>query len=242
MGMNWLTTDFHTLFRLDDIGRIERQNDPDRSPGPRFWLGGCAAGNVWGIGAGVPDDVAGELEARAAEEPPFVHPALPRHLDRYLSVLASDAEVEAQVFGLIYELPHQLPRVAGVDLVDGESAEGQALLRSLRDDGMPRGLHEAGFLTPADFWPPWCAARVDGEIASIAFAARLSEVGAELGVTTAEAFRGHGMAAAATAGSSRLASLRSRTLFYSTTRDNVSSQRVTARLGLRLRGASLRIR
>ncbi|WP_312367172.1 GNAT family N-acetyltransferase [Ensifer sp.] len=82
---------------------------------------------------------------------------------------------------------------------------------------------------------------VEGEVASLAFAARLADNGAELGLVTTKAFRGQGFAAAATAGWTRLPTLRSRTLFYSTDRDNISSQRVAERLGLHLRGASLRI-
>jgi len=59
----------------------------------------------------------------------------------------------------------------------------------------------------------------------------------ELGLATAKAFRGRRFAAAATAAWSRLPSLQSR-LFYSTGRNNISSQRVAARLVLQLRGAS----
>jgi predicted GNAT family acetyltransferase len=75
----------------------------------------------------------------------------------------------------------------------------------------------------------------------VAFAARLSKAGACLGVVTVPAFRGKGYAAAVTAEWSRLPSLKSRALFYSTDQSNTSSQRVVARLGLRFLGASLRL-
>jgi RimJ/RimL family protein N-acetyltransferase len=84
-------------------------------------------------------------------------------------------------------------------------------------------------------------ALVDGKAASVAFAARIAETGAELGVATAKAFRGQGYAAAAIAGWSASPALQSRALFYSTDRINVSSQRVVARVGLRFVGASLRL-
>lgn len=108
-------------------------------------------------------------------------------------------------------------------------------------DGVPESWFDLGFHGVADFWSPWCAAIVDGEVASLACAARLTDSGAELGLVTAKAFRGRGFGAAATAGWSRLPTLRSRTLFYSTDRDNASSKRVASRLGLRHHGASLRI-
>jgi len=78
------------------------------------------------------------------------------------------------------------------------------------------------------------------EIAAIAIAARLGEKGAEVGVYTFSNFRGRGLAAAVTASWSAMRSLDGRALFYSTSRSNRSSQRVAARLGLRLIGASVR--
>lgn len=238
-GNQWLNIDYSTLFRLRHDGRIDRENDPDGSPGPRFWFAGCADGNVFGVRADLADDLAIELESLAATEPPLIHPAKPKHLDRYLSLL--DGGVAAHNFGLIYELPRAHPYPSDARLIDNGSAEGQELMRSWAIDGVPQGLFELGFRNVTDFWAPWCAAVIDGEVASIAFSARLANAGAELGLVTVKAFRGRGLAAAATAGWSRLATLRSRTLFYSTDRNNISSQRVAARLGLRLHGASLRI-
>jgi predicted GNAT family acetyltransferase len=79
------------------------------------------------------------------------------------------------------------------------------------------------------------------DIAALAFAARLGERGAEIGVVTLPQFRGRGFAAAATAAWSALPMLQDRALFYSTHRDNLSSQRVIARLGLPFLGVSMRL-
>jgi hypothetical protein len=138
-------------------------------------------------------------------------------------------------------LPHGLPLDSSAELVVGNSARGSDLLHELVAHGMPDALIEIGFTSLVDFWAPWCVVLVDGEIASIAFPARLSDVGAELGLVTVKQFRGRGLGAAVTAGWSCLDALQDRTLFYSTQRTNRSSQRVAERLGLRLRGASLRI-
>ena len=240
LGIEWLKIDYRTLFRLRPDGRIKRENDPDCSPGPRFWLAGCAEGNIFGVHADLPKDSDAELEGLVAAEPPFTYPATPRYLDRYLSIL-DRRRPAAHKFGLIYELPQLLPYMSDARLIGSDSEEGRDFVRSLSATGLSAGLFEIGFRDVADFWPPWCVAVVDGEIASIAFAARLSDLGAELGLATAKTFRGRGFAAAATAGWSRLPSLQSRVLFYSTDRNNISSQRVAARLGLQLRGASLRI-
>ncbi len=239
-GNDWLETDYRTLFRLRPDGRIECENDPDQSVGPRFWLAGCADGSLFGLRADLPDDLAAKLESLAASEPSFMPQTTPKHLESYLSLLGGDSPPDHDL-GLIYELPHALPYSSDARLVSSESDEGRELMQSWAEGRIPEGLFELGFCEVADFWAPWCAAIVDGEVGSIAFAARLADTGAELGLATAKAFRGLGLASAATAGWSRLPALRSRTLYYSTDRDNRSSQCVAARLGLRLRGASLRI-
>ncbi len=106
---------------------------------------------------------------------------------------------------------------------------------------MPPALHEAGFKSIADLWEPWCVAVEGEEVAAIAFAARLGVIGAEIGVYTFPGFRSRGFAAAVTAEWSSIPSLDGRALFYSTSRSNRSSQRVAARLGLRIIGASVGI-
>ncbi|MBN3800426.1 GNAT family N-acetyltransferase [Burkholderia sp. Ac-20392] len=237
---DWLDIDYRTLFRLHPNRRIEHENDPECSPAPRFWLGRCADGNLAGIRADVPTPIADELARVADSEPPIADRMQPAHLERYLALLAP---VPHWNIGLVYPLPHALgfdtdPRVA---LIDGDSDAGRRLLHALSTHGMPEGLFSMGFRRVADLWAPWCAAVVDGEVASVAFAARLSEVGAELGLATAPAFRGRGLAAAVTTAWSRLPSLQTRTLFYSTGSDNRASQRVASRLGLTLRGTTLRV-
>jgi hypothetical protein len=233
-----LAIQLRTLFVLTGAGKIERENDPDHSPGPRLWLAGCAAGNV----AAVSRDVADEIAALAATEPPFARPErTPRYLDRYLDLLSRDAPVVRETFGSIYKLPHHVQYECRVELIDDESHEGRRVHEFLSAHGMPDGLAELGFRSVSDLWRPWCIARVDGVVASVAFAARLSDVGAELGVATVKAFRGRGHAAAAVAGWSRLPALQSRELFYSADGGNVSSHRVAARLALRSLGASLRL-
>lgn len=241
LATDWLKLNYCTLFQLDGDGRIEHENDPPRSAAPRFWLAGCTDGNIFGTRGDLSDDLAEELECLAATEPPFSPWSTPRHLHRYLSLLGSGGSA-AHNFGLIYELRHSHPSWREVRLLSSDSEEGQALTLSWTLAGLPHGLLQLGFLHVADLWPPWCAALKGDEVASVAFTARLANAGAELGLVSVEAFRGSGLAAAATAGWSGLPALRSRTLFYSTDRENISSQRVAARLRLRLRGASLRVR
>lgn len=238
-----LAIQLRTVFVLTGAGRIERENDPDSSPGPRLWLAGCASGNVVAVRRDVSDGVAAEIIAVAVSEPPFVTcSSRPKYLDRYVELLSREAAVSQQTLGPIYRLPHRLQHSSRhVELIDDRSEKGEKFRELVSRNGMPDGLAELGFLGVSDLWRPWCMSMVNGEVASLCFAARISDVGAELGVVTVKAFRGRDHAAATVAGWSRLPTLQSRELFYSTDESNLSSQRVVARLGLHPLGASLRI-
>jgi hypothetical protein len=222
--------------------RISTRNDPDRSPAPRFALFGCASGNIHGVRADVTAGIAAQLVNFASLEPPFVGQSdAPKHLDRYIELLSSVAPVPRPRLEVTYVLPNDVAYQHDVRLICSDSVEGGELRRSLTDRGLPTGLAEMGFADVSEFWDPWCVALEHDEVASVAFAARLSETGASLGLATSPALRGKGYAAAATAGWTRMPALRSHALFYSTDRMNTSSQRVIARLGLRFLGASIEL-
>lgn len=244
---HWLNTDFRTIFVLRNDGRMIRTNEPDNSRGRKFYLAGCADGNVGGVGIDVPDDIATKLEALIADEPPWgTGEEIPQRLDQYLSLiklffdLGPGFNIQSQLH-LIYELPHLLQSEINVQLIDHNSIQGKKLLKSWEVSGLPGNLLELGFKSGPDIWPPWCAAVVDDEVASLAFTARLSDKAAELGLVTVKSFRGRGLAAAAVAGWTTIKELQSRKLFYSTSKENLASQRVAEKLGLRRIGTSLTI-
>jgi len=235
-----LAIQFATDFVFESSGRIATRNDPDRSRAPRFALSCCASGNVCGIRADVADDIAAELMGYAALEPPCADQSgVPRHLGRYIELLSRDAIVQHPRLGVTYVLPNDISYKLDIKLICSDSVAGEELCATVTDEGLPAGLAEMGFR--GEFWAPWCVALYDREVASVAFAARLSATGADLGLATAPRLRGRGFAAAATAGWARMPELRSRALFYNTDQTNVSSQRVVARLGLRYLGLSLEL-
>ena len=235
-----LQVDIDTMFVMSASGRIERENDPDRSSGPRVFFVGCPFGNLIRVRYDL-DDVAMRILEVAAEEPPWHDPdAMPACAEKIVELL-SDGQAAAVSTALVYQLPNGLRYEHPGAIVRGDSDEGRQMLARLADRGMPDYMQTAGFKGAGDFWEPWCVAMDNGEIASMAFAARLGVSGAELGVYTFPKYRSRGLAAAVTAAWSSMRSLNQRALFYSTSKSNRSSQRVTARLGLRLIGTSVRI-
>lgn len=231
-----INTELRARFSLTPEGRIEREAAPDGSPGPLMFLAGCDSGNLVQFGHELPCEVVDTLNALAVTEPPLsTRGGIPVHLERYLELLGPLGAVEAHP-GFSFHLPHRSPAGAAATLVSSGTVEGARLEADLTRDGMPPDLVEMGFRDVSDLWAPWCLALQDGRVASLAFAARLGEGGAELGLATPPAFRGRGLAAAATAGWSALPALADRTLFYSTATSNLASQRVVAKLGLRFIG------
>ena len=237
-----LNLDAETTFVISGLDRIVRENDPDCSPGPRVFFSGCPLGNIARVRRDVEDQIARSVLAIAAKESPWRDPGvLPKCVGKIVELLSCSQPVKTITPALIYRLPNGLKYEHPAVIVRGDSVEGERMLARLADRGLPQSMLDAGFKGVGDFWEPWCVALEGDEIASIAFAARLGDAGAGTGVYTFPKFRARGFAAAVTASWSSMASLNSRALFYSLQKSNRSSQRVAARLGLRLIGASVRV-
>jgi RimJ/RimL family protein N-acetyltransferase len=237
-----LALDAAASFVLTRGGRILRTNSPASEPPPRLHVARCSGGNVLHLRRDVGESAARALEALVAAEPPLPGPdGTPVHLDDYLQILTAEAPVERWELGLTWTFPERLGYAHPAPLIYSDTAEGDRRLRRFDAEGMPAELVALGFADTGEFWSPWCVALDGDEFASIAFAARLGPTAAEAGVATVPAVRGRGFAAASTAGWASHPALSGHTLFYSTSRENRSSQRVAERLGLRFLGATFTI-
>ena len=214
----------------------------ERPIGPRLYLAGCAAGNVVHIRHDVNEETAARVLALAKAAPPWRDPdAPPDCLSDIVERLGRDGPVEVNGPEIVFRLPSDIKLDHAATLVQSDTADGERLLARLAQEGLPKSLVHAGFLSLGDFWWPWCVAMQGHDIAAMAFTPRLGDTGAEIGVFTFPAYRSRGFAAAVTAGWSSLASLQGRDLIYSTRLANRSSRRVAERLGLRPIGARVRI-
>ncbi|HZC45440.1 MAG TPA: hypothetical protein VE243_03130, partial [Candidatus Acidoferrum sp.] len=206
-----LHVDIETMFVMSASGRIERQSAPDRSPGPRVFFAGCPFGNIARVRYDIDDRIARKVLEVAATEPPWRDPdVMPRCAGRIVELL-SDGQLPETHF--IYRLPNRLRHEHTATIVRGDSADGRQMLARLAERGMPDYILDAGFKGIGDFWEPWCVALEGTEIASMAFAARLGEMGAEVGVYTFPKYRRAGLAAAVTASWASMPALNRRALF-----------------------------
>lgn len=223
-----LTLQSETSFVLSPTGRMLRVNDPPAGKPPLAWAGMTGDGLVLRFGVEVPAEVASSVETAVSEVPRGSRQEVVGAIETALGGTNPAVEVE---HGLTWELPHGLDYEDAIDVISWGTDQGRRLLDRL-DREMPATLLEAGFVDTDEFWPPWCVAMEGDAIAAIAFAARLGTKAADLGLYTFPGFRGRGIGAALTAAWTNHPALEDRTLFYSTSVENVSSQRVVERLGL----------
>jgi len=241
-ALDLLPLDAATCFDLDAGGHIRAVNSPEGLIPPRLHLARCSSGSVLRLRHDVPDAIARECERLASAEPALGETAAhPIRLDRYVHALATQSPVDRTETGLVWLIPGDIDYSHPAPLIRSGTPQGDRLLARFDAEGMPPALVALGFVDTREFWAPWCVALEGNEVASIAFAARLRPEAAEIGVATVPAFRGRGFAAAATAGWAAHPALRRHTLFYSTSREHRSSQRVVERLGLRFLGITLSI-
>jgi hypothetical protein len=119
-------------------------------------------------------------------------------VDEYVRLLAAEAPIVTCTSGLTWSFASAPSFASGSAFLGGPSlaleprgggqpyplvpqiasgtVQGDHLLARLAREAMPTALRTLGFTSESDFWPPWCVALQDGEIASIAFASRLQHV------------------------------------------------------------------
>ena len=202
-----------TLFILDE-GRIRCTREPTPQPGPAFALVRGVKECAWAVSAAVPTELKDQFDALARDEPlvsDFARP--PRHAQAYLALLGGKADS-----GPVFTFPPTLVHSGDVAIVT-DIAELNKHFRGWTADEIPDRSPIVGII-------------VDGEVVSVCFCARRSDIAAEAGVETAPEFRGKGLAAQVTTAWARLIQQSGRLPLYSTSWDNRSSLAVARRLQL----------
>jgi RimJ/RimL family protein N-acetyltransferase len=203
-----------------------------RVGGPDLVIASSAIGSQAAIGEAVPADLAAALEELVASAPVSRDlrspPPVLEDCRQLLEARLGPMEMRPSS-GPSYVVPETVEFYSRATLVRSDATD----LSALRDANPGNwGVQEWDQLLDGRLGP-WVMVTHAGEVISICHTPASSARGAEAGTWTREDFRGQGHAAAATAAWASLVRPSGRVLFYSTSRTNVSSQRVAARLGLR---------
>jgi hypothetical protein len=228
--LDLLRLEIKTLWISDERGRLLRTNEPAARAAPFLVIAGAQGGRALALGADVPDALAVELRAAVARAEPSHDPRdRPRVLERCRHLLEAGLSPVRIACGPTYVMPGSVAYASEVHIHRSDCD-----VESLRDkrpvsawaaeecDGLLNGC--VG---------PFAIATVDDQVVSVCHTSRMGAGAAEAGVWTDPALRGNGHASAVTAAWASLFDRTLFTLFYSTSGDNVASQRVAAKLGLR---------
>ena len=213
-----------TLFKSDADGRIRSLGRPWIRPGgpPRFFMGRRQDGNVWLFRHDIPDDLARTLEGLCRSEPPAKDLMPPPGVASAIrAALQGHRPITREYRGPAYLIPEGTPEPTDAGLITKE--KGRML-----EGGFPWMLPH---LTADVEIGPVTAAVVNESAVSICYCARLSALGAEAGVETLDSMRGRGHATAAVAAWATAVRRRGLLPLYSTSWENVASQRVAEKVG-----------
>ena len=229
-ALHLLEIEIETLWLRDTGGRLERR--PHGRAAPHLVIAVSREGWTLALGSEVPDALAEELWAMVVAEPPSSDPTVPPTGIARCKQLLGDALGPVELSkGPSYVIPRQTAFASAVEIRRSDDENNDLL----QDQDIER------LNWPAEEWRqlldgslgPWAMAMIGDQVVSICYSARLTDRGAEAGVSTVPEFQGRGYAAAVTAAWAALLAPSGRHLFYSIYAANVSSQRVAARLKLR---------
>ena len=217
------------LYRHTAEGRLLETREVDAVRAPRFFLGRTRSGNLWRFRDDLPASLERGLDALAAAEP--VLPELSREPAALLQIrelLHEHEEIERIEVGPAYSFPEVLSPPAQVLRLTDESSE------VLEEEF-------AWLRTERAACEPALAVVIEGRAVSVGFSSRVTGRAAEAGVNTLEAFRCRGHASQVVAAWAMAVREMGRVPLYSTSWDNLASQGVARRLGLRLYGVDLSV-
>lgn len=207
-----------TLFVLDEAGDTLTSNEPylpGRRRRGRLYVGWNEAGYVTRFRNDVQPDMRSRVQSWLDAASP-----LPR----------------AEIVGLeelctIMEAPRDAAGIGPAYFAEAPLATTTATIRLRTDnvDLVPDGFLEEGEI---EFLDPSFAVVQDGKAVSTCLTVRRTDRSLEAGVDTVEAYRGRGLAVAATAAWVNEVLERELVPFYSTSETNTASQRVAEKLGL----------
>jgi hypothetical protein len=209
-----------TLHRHDIRGRMVEVNQWDGGTPARFFLMRTADDIICRFRADVPDNLARTLEELCSQEPRGRELGkLPVHHLRYRTLLSSHAPVEAVSGGPAYIFTQAVAGSVAPIAIDERNAD---LLRGGLEDWIPDVPHRRPFMAMVE----------DGRAVAVCASVRISTAVHCAGVETRPEYRRRGHAGNAAAGWGRAVRALGATPFYSTSWDNIASQRVAERLGL----------
>jgi RimJ/RimL family protein N-acetyltransferase/SAM-dependent methyltransferase len=202
---------------------------------PQPWVGVTREGWLGPLDGTVSDSARAEARALLDTVPPSMDDRRPAVVEAVASLLEHELGELWFVGGPVWVIPPDLSHSTpdGVTIVTSADGPRTAELTDRRplswepDEWMQLLRGELG---------PWAMAVIDDRVVSICHTPAMSDEAAECGTWTNPEYRGRGISPATVSAWVALVARPGRPLFYTTNDENVRSQRVASKLGLRLIG------
>ncbi|WP_156994045.1 GNAT family N-acetyltransferase [Pseudonocardia acaciae] len=175
----------------------------------------------------VPDELAAQLVERVESSAPTTPGEPPAAVEECRALLPGPLVLAG---GPSYLVTPPVPVTPTVPVLRSDDADADSVASARPDNWEPDEWHK--LLTRAA-GAPWAMVVLDGRVVSICHTPHRSPLGVEAGTWTDPEFRGRGYAAATTAAWADQFTGDRPHLFYSTSADNTSSQRVAERIAAR---------
>ncbi|MDE0467435.1 MAG: GNAT family N-acetyltransferase [Candidatus Poribacteria bacterium] len=237
-NMELMKIQVEVLFTQDKNGCLQRINEPagDATPAPRFFLGYTSEGSICRFRQDLPDNIVTQLKEVAATESMLMNSRkIPRNHRQFKNILQNHAPIERVWVGPAYRFPEQIvpPTWVGPAYRFPEQIVPPTNVVRLSRAGA--GLLKGDFtemVSELNSSQPYLAVIEDSQAVSVCRSVRSSSRAHEAGVDTLIGYRRRGYATSVVAAWAIAVRALNRIPLYSTSWDNVASQRVAQRLGL----------
>jgi RimJ/RimL family protein N-acetyltransferase len=215
------------LYVHDDQSRLTGSNNWNGGPAPRFFLGRTNQENVWRFRCDLSNDICDGISALCESEPCSIS-GPPVHEDEYRRILSKQGTIDSIWNGPAYWFSEKPITTNSTTLIGQHNS-------SLLNDGL------RDWLPDIPHQQPMHAVIMDDKAVAICASVRISEAAHEAGVETLESHRHKGFALSVVSAWASAVQEQKAIPMYSTSTDNLASQRVAARLGLSKYGVDFHI-
>jgi RimJ/RimL family protein N-acetyltransferase len=216
------------LYSHDNQSRLVVINDGGgRHIAPRFFLGRTEQGHLWRFRHDLSEELCHDLQALCQTEP-LTLSERPKHEADYVQILAAHQPVEKRWFGPAYWFPNGAAPAPEPIFITEQTSH-------LLQNGLPEWIPDV----PSQ--QPFVAVIVDGQAVAVCASVHITDAAHEAGVETLAAHRRQGCAVAVVSTWASAVEKMGALPLYSTSVENVASQKVAARLGLSQYGADFHV-
>ena len=235
-NLQWMEMHINTLYKLNDQGRMSAVNELGDPTAPRFYMGRTNEGNRWLFRHDLPTEVAAELDALCRSEPIATDlQRLPENYQAIHQILAQHTPIADEHHANEYRGPaYWAPPVA----LPAVGSAGAAALLLNDENAHFLQPHYSWLLQPELYQLAWPVAMSveEGAAVSVCFCSRTPQEAAEAGLYTHEGFRRRGHALAVVTGWVNAMHQWGCIPLYGTSWENLASQGVARKLGMKQYG------